>query len=50
MLIKYFIGYSNNDVIRHLYLMLLQMTGYAKNFERIKKIYFNESDNTLLKM
>ena len=26
---KYFIGYSNNDVVRPLYIRLPQMTGYA---------------------
>ena len=30
---KYFIGYNDNDVIRPLYLRLLQMTGWTKKFE-----------------
>ena len=28
-LLKYFIGYSDNDIIRPLYIRLPQMTGYA---------------------
>ena len=30
---KYFIGYNDNDVIRPLYLRLLQMTGYINKFD-----------------
>ena len=30
--LKYFLGYNNNDVIRPLWLRLPQMTGYAKTF------------------
>ena len=31
---KYFIGYNDNDVIRPLYLFLLQTTGYINKFEK----------------
>ena len=31
--IKFFIGYSDNDAIRPLWIMLPQMIGYAKHFE-----------------
>ena len=31
---KYFIGYNDNDVIRPLYLFILQMTGYINKFEK----------------
>ena len=30
---KYFMGYNDNDVIRPLYLRLLQMTGYINKFD-----------------
>ena len=33
---KYFIGYNDNDVIKPLYLGLLQMTGYINNFNENK--------------
>ena len=33
---KYFIGYNDNDVIRPLYLTLLQMTGYINEFDEDK--------------
>ena len=33
---KYFIGYKDNDVIKPLYLGLLQMTGYINNFNENK--------------
>ena len=31
---KYFIGYNDNDLIRPLYLFLLQMTGYIDKFDK----------------
>ena len=31
---KYFIGYNDNDVIRPLYLFILQTTGYINKFEK----------------
>ena len=33
---KYFIGYNDNDVIRPLYLLLSQMTGYFNKFDKNK--------------
>ena len=45
---KYFIGY-NDDVIRPLFIRLLQMTGYVKHFHSNKTMFFNVSDNKLLK-
>ena len=33
---KYFIGYSDNGVIRPLYLLLSQMTGYINKFDKNK--------------
>ena len=33
---KYFLGYNNNDVIRPLYLGLLQITGYINEFDEDK--------------
>ena len=33
---KYFIGYNDNDVIRPLYLFLLQTTGYINKFDKNK--------------
>ena len=31
---KYFIGYNDNNVIRPLYLFILQTTGYINKFEK----------------
>ena len=47
--IKYFIGYSDRDVIRPLCIKLSQMIGYAKHFENNATIPFKISDNKLLK-
>ena len=33
---KYFIGYNDNDVIRPLYLVLSQMTGYINELDKNK--------------
>ena len=33
---KYFIGYNDNDVIRPLYLFILQTTGYINKFHKNK--------------
>ena len=33
---KYFIGYSDNDIIRPLYLFIPQATGYINKFEKNK--------------
>ena len=35
-LLKYFIGYNDNDVIRPLYLILSQMTSYINKFDENK--------------
>ena len=45
---KYFIGY-NDDVIRPLFIRLLQMIGYFKHFHSNKTMFFKVSDNKLLK-
>ena len=34
---KYFIGYNDNNVIRPLYLLLSQTTGYINKFDQKKK-------------
>ena len=34
-LLKYFIGYNDNYIIRPLYILLPQMTGYAGKFDKI---------------
>ena len=34
---KYFIGYNDNNVIRPLYLFLLQTNGYINKFDKNKK-------------
>ena len=47
--VKYFIGYSDNDVIRPLCKMLPQMIGYAKSFNSNKTMSFKVSDKKLLK-
>ena len=47
--IKYFIGYSDNDVIRPISIILSQMIAYAKYFESNKIMSFKISDNKLLK-
>ena len=46
---KYFIGYSNNDVIRPLFLRLPQMTGYAKKFNENVTMSFRANNKQLLK-
>ena len=44
---KYLIGYNDNDVIRPLYLGLLQMTGYVIKFDENKKNNKNKSKITM---
>ena len=39
-LLKYFIGYNDDDVIRPLCILLPQMTGYVKHFNGNKTMYF----------
>ena len=47
--LKYFIGYNDGDVIRPLCIILRQMIGYVKRFDRNKAMSFKVSDNKLLK-
>ena len=46
---KYFIGYSDNDIIRPLCIRLPQMTGYAKKFDENATLSFIVKDKKLLK-
>ena len=39
-LFKYFIGYNDNDVIRPLCIILLQMIGYVKYFDNNRTMFF----------
>ena len=39
-LLKYFIGYNDNDIIRPLCIRLPQMTGYARKFNENVTIFF----------
>ena len=36
---KYFIGYEEDDIVKLLYIILPQMSGYIKYFENMGKIY-----------
>ena len=45
---KYFIGYSDNDVIRPLCVRLPQMTGYAKKFDQSAAMSFMANNKQLL--
>ena len=47
--IKYFTGFSHNDVIRPLCIILSQMIYYAKHFESNKTMNIKMSDKKLLK-
>ena len=47
--LKYFIGYSDDDVIRPLCIKLPQMIGYVKHFDSNKTMSFKVDDNKLLK-
>ena len=46
---KYFIGYSNNGVIRPLFLRLPQMIGYAKKFNENVTMSFRANNKQLSK-
>ena len=46
---KYFIRYSDNDVIRPLCVRLPQMTGYARRFDKNATISFRANNKQLLK-
>ena len=48
-LLKYFIGYNDDDVIRPLCIKFPQMVGYVKHFDSNKTMSFKVSDNKLLK-
>ena len=45
---KYFIGYSDNDVIRPLCVRLPQMTGYARKFDENATVCFRVNNIQLL--
>ena len=46
--LKHFIGYNDNDVIRPLYLRLPQMTSYAKKFNENITMSFRVNNKQLL--
>ena len=46
---KYFFWYTDNDVIRPLYLELSQMTGYINKFNEHKNKNKNKNKNTINK-
>ena len=46
---KYFTGYNDNDVIRPLYLLLSQVTGYINKFDKNKIMSIMIRDIQLLK-
>ena len=48
--LKYFIRYNDNDIIRPLYVRLLQMTGYARKFDENAAMSFIVKDKQLLKI
>ena len=48
-LLKYFIGYNDNDIIRPLCITLPQMTGYARKFNENSTMSFIVKDKKLLK-
>ena len=48
-LLKYFVGYNDDNVIRPLCIKLPQMKGYVKCFDSNKTMSFKVSDNELLK-
>ena len=48
-LLKYFIGYNDDNVIRPLCIKLPQMFGYVKHFDSFKTMSFKVGDNKLSK-
>ena len=48
-LLKYFVGYNDDDVIRPLCIKFPQMIGYVKNFDSNKTMFVKVGDNKLLK-
>ena len=47
--LTYFIGYNDDDAIKHLCINLPQMVGYLEYFVNNKTMFFKDSDNKLLK-
>ena len=47
-LVKYFIGYNDNDIIRRLCIRLPQMTGYARKFDENATLSFIVKDKKIL--
>ena len=47
-LVKYFMGYNDNDIIRPLYIKLPQMTGYCRKFDENATMSFVVKDKQLL--
>ena len=45
---KYFIGYENDKKLRPLCILLLQMSGYRRDFNETKYMSFLRKDNELL--
>ena len=48
-MVKYFLGYNDNDIIRPLCIRLLQMTGYARKFDENVTLSFIVKNKWLLK-
>ena len=48
-LVKYFIGYNDNDIIRPLCIRLPQVTGYARKFDENATMSFIVKGKKLLK-
>ena len=48
-LLKYFIGYNDNDIIRPLCIRLPQMTGYVRKFDENATMSFIVKDKQLLR-
>ena len=46
--LKYFIGYNDDNVIRHLCIKLSQMVGHVKHFDCNKRMFLKVNDNKLL--
>ena len=46
---KYFLGYNDDDIIRHLDIKLPQMIGCVKHFDSNKTMSYKVNDNRLLK-
>ena len=46
---KYFVGYSDNDIIKPLCIKLSQMTGYVRTFENNTTMSFKISNKQLSK-